>query len=361
MADPSGDHRELRSRVAAAILFACAAGTLVLLFWTFLNGHLLANLVAPAELAARMSPLVFLCACVLVFVRHRLGYGLGIVAGLTALPWFIQIEFSPGTWGSWETLIYEHPLPFMPGEELYLTFTKLKILSVFLVAAAVGCSVLRLLPARWSARQLPLRRRTWPAFAAAFLLLTVWIGYSVTPYHRAGYDHPTPMELRILHVEKRGLRFHEVTVVTSRDGRAWVWRNDRRLFQFRFESRMAQTSLYETLPTAHERAWVLSQEPGLWNLQTASPASLRSWNAEGWYVVLRDSRILTFTSELGTAPPKELTDWFHQVERLPLRYGRPYGVRDLCFGFCYDPVAGLGFQILPQRMRLLRPNTPGSR
>jgi DNA-directed RNA polymerase specialized sigma24 family protein len=71
------------------------------------------------------------------------------------------------------------------------------------------------------------------------------------------------------------------------------------------------------------------------------PAALRSWNAEGWYVVLQDSRLLAFTSEYRTTPPKEITDLFEEMEKLPASQEEAFVLRDVCLGFCYDPVAGL--------------------
>jgi hypothetical protein len=355
MAGPLDAHGEVRPRLTAAMLFLCTGASQGWALWKFLGGFL-ARWDAPSELAARVSPLLFLGACVLVFFRPHLGYSLGVVAGLIAVPWFVKNEFSPATWNSWVTLNYESPLPIPPGERSYLAFTELKILCVFLVVTAVACSLLRLLPVRWSFRQFPLCGWTWPAFVVGFLVLAVWFGFSVIPYHVPAYDHPANAEFRILHVEKRGLRFHETMVMERRDGQAWVLQSNRRLFQYRFEEQVAWASLYDGSPAASERARAFAQWPALWKLKTGPATPLRSWNAEGWYVVLKDSRLLTFTSEQGTSPPKEVTGWFRQIESLPLRDGHRFALRDVCFGFCYDPVAALGFAVLPQRIRLLRSN-----
>jgi len=347
---------EMKPTMTAAILFACTAGCIGGTIYKVLDARFLFHPGTPAELAAGVSPVVFLSACALVFFRPRLGYSLGLIAGLITLPWFVQIELSPATWNSWVTLNYESPLPNPPGVGSYLAFTGLKILSVFLVATAVACSLLRLLPVRWWFRRFPWCGLTCPAFVIGFLVLAAWFGFSVTPYHVPAYDHPAHAEFRILHVEKRGLRFHETMVMERRDGQAWVSQSDRRLFQYRFEGRVASASLYDASPTASERARAFAQWPALWSSQTRPATPLRSWNAEGWYVVLKDSRLLTFTSEQGTSPPKEVTDWFHQIESLPLRDEHQFALRDVCLGFCYDPVAALGFAVLPQRIRLLRSN-----
>jgi hypothetical protein len=255
------------------------------------------------ELDAWMSPLLFLGACALVFFR-TIGYGLGMAAGLAAVPWLIENELSHGSWNSWIFLNYERRLPTSPEEWAYITFTRLEILSVFLVVTAIACSLLRLFSAHWTIRQFRLARSTWPAFVIGFLVLAVWFGFSVTPYQVPAYDHGLNPEFRILHVEKRGLRFHETVVMAYRDGKAWAGQINRRLVQYRFEEQAAWASLQDASPTVSERVRAFAQEPSLWNLRTGPVTPLRSWNAEGWYVVLKDARLLTFTSAQGTRRPK---------------------------------------------------------
>jgi hypothetical protein len=240
-------------------------------------------------------------------------------------------------------------------------FVKLNILSVALLLISTACSMLRLLPARWSLRRSPLCMRTWPAFAVGFVVLAMWFARSVTPYTVPGYDHGLGAALRILHVQKRGLRIHETRVGLFRDGLFWIFRDDRRLFQFRFERYLAQTSYGEELIAVREHGWALVRSPELWKLRTPPARALRAWNAEGWYVVLKDSRLLAFTSEYGTVPPREVTDLFHEIEKLPVSEERSYAVRDVCLGFCYDPIAALGFSILPQRTRLLSRDASAAR
>jgi hypothetical protein len=174
-----------------------------------------------------------------------------------------------------------------------------------------------------------------------------------------GFHHPSPAEFRILHLEKRGLHFRETTISEYRDGRAFVWRNDRRLFQYCFERQAAWTALAETSPVTFQRAREFreSRIPG--NLQTPLSDTLRSWNSEAWYVVLNDSRLLAFRKE-QTAPPREVIELFHQIENLPLREDGRFAVRDVCLGFCYDPTAALGFEALPQRVMLLARSSANS-
>jgi hypothetical protein len=122
------------------------------------------------------------------------------------------------------------------------------------------------------------------------------------------------------------------------------------------QQQVASASFYDASPTAFEGFQTFVQLPALANVRTAPATPLHSWNADGWYVVLKDSRLLAFTSEQGTSPPKEVTDWFRQIESMPLRDEEQFALRDVCLGFCYDPLAALGFAVLPQRIRLLRSN-----
>jgi hypothetical protein len=235
-----------------------------------------------AEVAAIASPFVFLCACVLMFFSPRLGYYLGLAAGMLAASWFVWIEllFSEGT-NSWIALNLAEP---NVEEVAFLTFTKLKVLSVGPVVIAIVCSALRLLPAHVLVRNYPLRLRTWPALMTSFLVLAAWFIHSAIPYRTPRFVcGGAPSVLRILHVVKRGVRFHETEVSVSRDGKAWVWENDRRWFQYRFEARIGLVSLAAASLPSLQRARTLVTWPIL-SLRTRSPKPLRSWNAEGWYI-----------------------------------------------------------------------------
>jgi len=340
-------HPEVIPTLTAAALFLSAAVSMACIFLTIWG---MPSWDHPVEVAAAACPLVFVCACIVIAFRPRLGYCLGLVAGLIALPWLTQIEVADASWSSWVFFNSEGGIPL---------FARLKILSVTLIAIAVACSLIRLLPAGWSVRKSPLCRRTWPAFAVGFLVLAVWFVCSVTPYSVPAYDHPARMEFRILHVQKRGLQFRETMVMTRRNGQVWVFRDERHLFQYRFEGHVAVVSLGDTSPTSLVHARAFTQSPEFWKLHPVPAGALRSWNAEGWYVVLKDSRLLTFTSEYRTAPPQEVTGLFHEIEKLPAVEERPFAVRDACLGFCYDPIAALGFSVLQQRVRLLNLNSSG--
>jgi hypothetical protein len=63
-----------------------------------------------------------------------------------------------------------------------------------------------------------------------------------------------------------------------------------------------------------------------------------------------------FSTEYGTKPPQEIRDLLVQAENLP---GSQLSItiQDVCLGFCYDPVAGLGFWSYNQRCRELNGST----
>lgn len=94
---------------------------------------------------------------------------------------------------------------------------------------------------------------------------------------------------------------------------------------------------------AHEHVRDFIGLPELVKLHTPPAVLLRSWNAEGWYVVVNDSRLLAFTTEYGNSPPKEVAALFHEIESLAGEEEQPWTVHDVSLGFCYGPAAALGF------------------
>jgi hypothetical protein len=228
----------------------------------------------------------------------------------------------------------------------------LNILSLALIVISIACSLVRFLPASWSWRGSPVFGRTWPAFAVGFVVLATWFARSVTPYEVPSFADGIAPELRILHLQKTGLRIREITISEFRDGQAFVTRDDRQLFHYEFETQVADIVLGETSPAALKHARALVRSPDLRRLRTPLPTMMRSWNAEGWYVALKDSRVFAFTSENRRTPPREVTDLFGEIEQLPSSEEKRFAVRDVCLGFCYDPVAALGFSVLRQRTNL---------
>jgi hypothetical protein len=293
-----------------------------------------------AQIALMASPLLFLLASALVLFRPRLGYTVALFAGLVAFSCFMWIELSRSPWANaWIALNLPDGSDAWGRE--YVVPAKLSILSVVLTVTSMVLSVLRVLPASWTFRESPVRERTWPVFAVPVLVLAVWFGCSVMPYRLPGMLHMgVGPDLRILHVEKRGLQIHETAVAVFRDGRFGIEQTNRALFQYRFTGHGAIGVMPHTLMS---RAMALARSLQLNGLHTPRAKALRAWNAEGWYVLCSES-LLAFTSEYGSEPPREVVDLFRDIEKLPVT--DPHqgeAEKDICLGFCYGPPAALGF------------------
>jgi len=113
------------------------------------------------------------------------------------------------------------------------------------------------------------------------------------------------------------------------------------LFQFRFEGRFDVIAVGNASPPWYQRIIAFAQSPELWRLHTRPTKALWAWEAEGWYVVLKGRRLLAFTSEYRTVPPHEITDMFHDIEKLPAFREQSFVVHDISLGFGYDPLAEL--------------------
>jgi hypothetical protein len=320
----------VKAKITTTTIFLCSAISIAWLLLSFQSSN------RPISVAVAASALALVVASVAVFLRPRFSYCLGAVSGLVALHWFSRMEFgyfpALNSWIAFN-LPDDNPHFFL---DIYLA--KLKILFVVTVVASTACSVIRLLPASWVQRKLPIRERTWPALAVCFLVIASWYGVSASPYRIPLIVDGVWPELTVLHVEKRGVQFHETAISTFRDGQLYLQRNDRRLFQYRFTIRGGSGVLPETI-TARVR--MLAQSAQLRDLRTAPAIALRNKNAEGWYVRTGHS-VLAFTTEYGTEPPKEVVDLFHNLESVAPAEKELGTVNDICMGFCYDPLAGLG-------------------
>jgi len=318
----------MRAKITAAGILLSAALSIAWLLLSFARGDRPAILVTCAVALA--------VASVGIFFWPRFSYGLGLISSLVILYWFSRFEFwdfpALNSWIAFN-------LPDRDPQFLEDIFqAKLKILFVTTVVTSTVVSLTRLLPDSWMLRKLPLRERTWPSLVFCFLVVASWYYVSVRPYRIPllvkGSREP---ELLILHVEKRGLTFHEHSVGVVRDGSIFVQSNDRRLFQYRFAVRRGSGVLPETFVAQVRK---VAQSVQLRNLHTAPTVPLRDRNAEGWYVRTGQS-ILAFTTEYHTEPPQEVIDMFHNLESVAPAEKEMGNVGDVCLGFCYDPLAGL--------------------
>jgi hypothetical protein len=228
-------------------------------------------------------------------------------------------------------------------------FMAWKILATAVVVLTLGYCLLRLLPQGWTWRRRPVRQRTWPAFAFMLVMMTGWYAASVSPYRIPGMVDGLGPEYGILHVEKDGLQFRETYVGVWRDGRYSVTHTERRFFQYRFP---VVGSFHKMPGEVRSKALALGESPELRELRGLRPAPLRRWRDDGWYLTGRQSGPVGFTKGMGTAPPPEVIEIFRLIEALPLTDTRTRDAKDVCLGFCYDPLAGLGFVYVNQRCRM---------
>jgi hypothetical protein len=274
------------------------------------------------------------------------------LAGLVIAPWlYSNAMVDTGLGNVW--LVFNETEHLIPSER---TFAALAIFAVALTTLAAATAAIRLFPTHWQFRKSPIRNRTWPAVLASCVVLAVWFGKSVMPYRIPGaVDRSDWPILQILHVEKRGLQFHESVVsVWSHSFRQpripeslSISHNDRRLFQYRFQEIAEGSVLPEPLI---ERIRVLLPPQGQRAVQSDIVEPIRAWNADRWYLNnVETAGLKIYDTAQGSPPPKEIVDLFRDLEALPWKpYSRPRRA-DVCLGFCYDPLSELGYRYANDR------------
>ncbi len=299
----------------------------------------------PSLWIAAASILGFLVAAEGVFLRLRFSSVLGLLAGLLALYWFSRIEFREfPALNSWITFnLSEEGSSY--GFDAFLA--RLKICCGIAIVLSIACSVTRLLPVSWVLRKVPVRERTWPAVGICFVIVVMWYGVSASPYRIPLIVDGVMPELALLHVEKRGIHYSETAFFVPRDRRVYVQRNNRKLFQYRFAMKYGVGPLPEA---TLNRAITIARSVAQSGLRTRPAVALRQEKAEGWYI--RTSHgVLAYSTEYGTEPPIEIVNLFHDLESLAPQEAKMRTVSDICLGFCYDPLAGLGLAYFNDRCR----------
>src|SRR6185369_3473616 len=186
------------------------------------------------------------------------------------------------------------------------------------------------------------------AFLGCFVLILLWFVHSV-PYRLPGIRcGRLGADLNILHIEKRGVQFHETVLSILKDGRFFKRQTNRHLFQFRFTSVSSSGAMS---PSATSRAMAFAHSLRLNPVATPRAESLKKWNGEGWYIEVSES-VIAFSSEYHSDPPLEIKELFEEVEALPVTdYYPPRTTKDVCLGFCFDPTAALGLVQATDRCR----------
>ena len=322
----------MTAKITTAIAFLCSAASVIALC---IN-------IAPdtgGPTSAAVSAIALSVAAVGVFLKPRLSYFVGSASGFFALWWLARIEFRDfPTLNSW--IMFN-----LPDDSSDILLAKLRILAVSTVVISTTCALVRLVPANWTLGKSMLREKTWPALAICCLVIVSWYRVSVSPYRIPYFADTVSPELTMLHVEKNGIQFHETSITTYRDGQFLIERNDRKLLEYRFTVRRGSG----TLPaSAQAPLHLLAQSFQLTNSQTQPAVSLRSRNAEGWYI--RAGRtVMAFSTENGAKPPREVVALFRDLESAAPTEIRLGTMKDVCIGFCYGPMAGLGFAYLNGR------------
>jgi hypothetical protein len=295
-------------------------------------------------------PLLFAFAAGAVFSRPTIAH-CSALAGLVSAPWVYWTALRDTPLGNIWTDFN------VPDRDLQmnniLAIAKLTIIAVGLMALAVTTAAIRVLPTKWKLRGRLLCERSWPAFAVALIFIALWFSQSVMPYRISGaVDYGGWPIFQILHVEKRGLQFHETCISV------WGYRNHpesvsfsengRRLFQYRFQQKQTWGKLPDSLKDRISSIIQSSQVPNR-NWELVRP--VRAWNAEGWYFTGEGIDLRVYRTDRGANPPKEITDLFHDLYELPRLRESDAGRKDICLGFCYDPLSALGLLYANHRCR----------
>jgi len=284
-----------------------------------------------------VAPVLFAFAAGTVSYRPTIAHAAAFM-GLVGAPWlYWDVIRGSGYDNVW--LMFNQPDNRFA---IYPLYAVPAIFSIALIAFAIATAAVRLLPSHWHLRGFPLSARTWPGVVACFVVLAVWFTQSVMPYRIPGaVDYSGWPILQILHVEKRGLQFHESCInVWGRPNRPMsvsFSRNDRRLFQYRFQQKYASGKPPEDLV---ERIRAILKSSGRGKSDTVKP--LRNWNADGWYFNVEGSGLKVYGTANGSPPPQEIVDLFHDLDKIPRSSETQSELKDVCLGFCYDPLSGLG-------------------
>ncbi len=78
---------------------------------------------------------------------------------------------------------------------------------------------------------------------------------------------------------------------------------------------------------------------------------LRAWNDDGWYISGEGIGLTFYVASRGATPPPEIVDIFNDLEKIPRAYESQSAMKDVCLGFCYDPLSALGSLYANNRCR----------
>ena len=339
--------------LAASILLKNRDNLLVfafLLFWPYWLLLALANtghFFEATPLEAVFYFLRFLSAVLFAFAAGTISYRptfahVAALAGSISVPWIYSNAMTDSGLGNvWLVL----NVPDNDPGAYQRPYAQVTIAIVGLIALAIVTAGLRLLPAQWRFRGTPLRERTWPAVGASIVVLAVWFSQSVLPYRIPGaVDYSDYPVLQILHVEKRGVKFHERCFSVYRQHpyhpiSVSFKGSDRQLFQYRFQHNGSSLQLPKTLVERIQAMVESHHEKG----QQDVVRPIWNWNADRWYFSGRGFGLRVYGASNGSNPPEEIVDLFRELDGAPRSSETHSELKDVCLGFCYDPLSAMGW------------------
>jgi hypothetical protein len=164
------------------------------------------------------------------------------------------------------------------------------------------------------------------------------------PYRIPGaLDYSDWPVLQILHVVKNGLQFHENCVrVWGRIDRPYslsVTKDDRRLLTYRFQQTGSSGGQLSDSVAKRVRTLIAVSHQ---SKKSDIVQPIRAWNADRWYVSADGSPLKIYDNSSGTPAPQEVTDLFHDLSQMRQSSETESELRDVCLGFCYDPLSAMG-------------------
>jgi hypothetical protein len=331
--------RSMRATIASVVLW---------FYWLFLflvvSGHWFQAAGAHRQwfFPCCVAPLFLSFAAGAIRYRASVAHGAALL-GLVAAPWlYWNVVRDTGLGNVW--LIFNEPdSPLELFSSSQVAFAAIAVLSVGLLTFALVTAAVHLLAALHLGR-LSLRRLRWLPFAVSFAVLMLWFSRSVMPYRIPGaVDSDRPM-LQILHVEKHGLQFHERCVKVW-GGWNGVLRSvsfsgdDRRLFQYSFTEN--QQSGGELSSAFRDRIRELFPSSSR-SRESEDVHPIRAWNADAWYVSEQHSGLQIYGIDGRPTPPETIVALFSDLEKIPHSSSYGWQLRDVCLGFCYDPLSAMG-------------------
>jgi hypothetical protein len=321
-----------RSEILAALVYL-GASLLLILYFRFCLDWSLWSWTDYYEIVALLGGALLAVSSFRVVMRRKYSDLIALIGALLAWPHFGLVESNRSRFSPWVLFNTPGPSRYSRSAFLIATLTILAIASLF---AATAYSALRLTPRTWHIGRISLRDRAWPGFAISVLFVGIWYLTSVSPYRIPIFDlHGTLPLVSVLHVEKHGLQFHETYVAFHRDGQFHLIHDDRKLFQYSFQTTSAHGYLTEDQLRLLNA--VVNTPPEFKGARVWSHRPPDAWNADRWMVFVQAKAGQKPIDVEVSVVPQAILMLFYDAQKLPYERGLQNTARDVCLGFCYDP------------------------